>query len=80
MKDDLAQLTEELALYQIARLRTDEPERLRTYAREIELIETLTDIFRTTRRIAQTQLRIFDAAGPEEPSASDESAGNQALR
>ena len=80
MKDDLAQLTEELALYQIARLRTDEPERLRTYAREIELIETLTDIFRTTRRIAQTQLRIFDATGPEEPSASDESAGNQALR
>jgi phosphate:Na+ symporter len=38
------------------RLRAQEPRRLPTYAREIELTEALDDIFRTIRRIAKSQL------------------------
>lgn len=57
MKQDFVQLIEDVALHEIARLRADEPRRLMTYAREIELVETLDDIFKTTRRIARTQIK-----------------------
>lgn len=60
MKQDLAQMVEDIARHEISRLKTDEPNRLMTYAREIELVETLDDIFKTTRRIARTQVRLFD--------------------
>ncbi len=62
MKQDLAQRIEEIARQQIYRLQADEPRRLLTYAREIELIETLDDIFKATRRIAQTQIRALQLA------------------
>jgi len=74
MKQDLAQMIDEIARHEIARLQTDEPRRLMTYAREIELIEILDDIFKTTRRIARTQLRIFGAARIRELSPVVESA------
>lgn len=61
MKRDLAQMVEEIARHEILRLQADEPRRLMTYAREIELIEMLDDIFKTTRRIAQTQIKGFAA-------------------
>jgi phosphate:Na+ symporter len=61
MKQDLAQMMEDIARHEISRLQADEPRRLMTYAREIELIEVLDDIFKTTRRIAQTQLKGFAA-------------------
>ena len=62
MKQDLAQMIEEIARHEIVRLQADEPKRLMTYAREIELIETLDDIFKTTRRIARTQIKVLEAA------------------
>ena len=76
MKHDLAEKFEEIARHQIARLQADEPRRLMTYAREIELIEILDDIFRTTRRIARTQIKgIGDVDG--EDSADDETADDE---
>ena len=74
MKQDLAEMLEEIARHQIARLQADEPRRLMTYAREIELIEILDDIFRTTRRIARTQIKGFEVAPSDELSPAEEAA------
>ena len=60
MKRDVTETLEAIADHEIRRLRTDEPRRLVTYAREIELIGILDDIFHITRRIATTQSKIFD--------------------
>ncbi|WP_212524736.1 Na/Pi cotransporter family protein [Actibacterium sp. MT2.3-13A] len=56
MKEEVTQRIEEVSRHQMQRLRTQEPRRLPTYAREIELTEALDDIFRTIRRISRTQL------------------------
>jgi hypothetical protein len=39
------------------RLTADEPNRLRTYAREMELIEILDDVFNVARRMAQDEIK-----------------------
>ncbi|MCP4209747.1 MAG: hypothetical protein GY767_22280, partial [Shimia sp.] len=59
MKQDVAQMTEEIARHEILRLKADEPKRLMTYAREVEVMEILNDIFKTARRIARTQISIY---------------------
>ena len=58
-KAEFSALVEDIAGYEIERLRADEPKRLHTYAREIELTETLDDIFKIVRRIARTEIGIF---------------------
>lgn len=68
MKQNLVQKIEEVMRHQMTRLQADEPKRLKTYAREIELIETFGDIFKTTRRIARTQIAMF-ASSKEDVSA-----------
>ncbi len=60
MKQDLAQRMEAIMAHEVERLQADEPNRLMTYAREIELVEILDDIFKTTRRIARTQLSMVE--------------------
>lgn len=60
MKQDHVQRIEAIMQYEIQRLQTDEPNRLTTYTREIELVEILDDIFKTTRRIARTQLSMAE--------------------
>jgi phosphate:Na+ symporter len=74
MKQDLAEMIEKIARHGIARLQADEPRRLITYAREIELIEILDDIFKTTRRIARTQIKGFEIALSGELSPAEENA------
>ncbi|MDJ0827978.1 MAG: Na/Pi cotransporter family protein [Rhodobacter sp.] len=59
MKAGFSALVEDIAAHEIDRLRADEPKRLNTYAREIELTETLDDIFKIIRRIARTEIGIF---------------------
>jgi hypothetical protein len=54
MKKDFSEIIEELALHEVGRLKADEPKRLMTYAREMELIEIFDDIFKRTRRISRT--------------------------
>ncbi len=62
MKAEFTGLVEDIAAHEIARLYADEPKRLHTYAREIELTETLDDIFKIIRRIAATEIAIFRPA------------------
>lgn len=59
MKSRFSALVDEIAGHEIERLRADEPKRLHTYAREIELTETLDDIFKILRRIARSEITIF---------------------
>lgn len=59
MKAGFAALVEDIAAHEMERLRADEPKRLHTYTREIELTETLDDIFKVIRRIARTELAIL---------------------
>jgi len=72
MKQDFSQRIEEISRYGIDRLKTDEPKRLTTYAREIELVEMLDDIFKTARRIARTQIGVFKSAKAEAETPDDE--------
>ena len=60
MKAGFTALVEDIAGHEVDRLRADEPRRLNTYAREIELTETLDDIFKIVRRIARTEMAIFN--------------------
>jgi len=55
MKKDMAALAEETARYELGRLVADEPNRLQTFTREMEMIETLSRIYRMSRKIARTQ-------------------------
>ena len=48
-------MSRELAAHGLDRLTADEPNRLKTYAREMEIMEILEGIFSIARRIARTQ-------------------------
>ena len=54
-KKDFSQMSQELAAHGLERLTADEPNLLRTYAREVEMMEILEGIFTIARRIARTQ-------------------------
>ena len=56
-------LIEDVARHQAERLRRDDPKRLQTYSREIELTETLDDIFKIIRRIARTEIALLATSG-----------------
>ncbi len=56
-KQDMAELSLTIAEHALYRLTVDEPNRLHTYAREMELVEILDGIYRIARRIARTQLK-----------------------
>ena len=45
----------EISVHGMDRLTADEPNRLRTYAREMEVVEILDGVFGVARRIAKTQ-------------------------
>ena len=53
-RKEVAQVASEVASHGIDRLTADEPNRLRTYAREMEVVEILDSVFSTVRRIART--------------------------
>ena len=54
-KKDFSMMSHELAAHGLDRLTANEPNRLRTYAREMEVMEILESIFSIARRIARTQ-------------------------
>lgn len=75
MKAGFSALVEKIAIHEADRLRADEPKRLQTYTREIELTETLDDIFKIIRRIARTELTMFEKQDlPTTEAASDSEA------
>jgi phosphate:Na+ symporter len=72
MKGALRELNHELALHEIERLTAKAPRRVKTYTREVELIEILDDIFRLARRIARSQLTEDAQAGADKAEEMDE--------
>ncbi len=70
MKAGFTKLVEQIAIHEADRLRADEPKRLLTYTREIELTETLDDIFKIIRRTARTQLTMFEKPDHSETEAT----------
>ncbi len=55
MKGEVARMAKEITRHEIERLTADAPNRIATYAREVEIIEILDDIFKVVRRIARLQ-------------------------
>jgi phosphate:Na+ symporter len=55
-KKDVNKMNRAIAAHGLGRLTADEPNRLKTYAREMELMELLDGIFTVARRIAATQV------------------------
>ena len=53
-RKDVARLARDVATHGLDRLTADEPNRLRTYTREMEFVEILDSVFSTVRRIART--------------------------
>jgi phosphate:Na+ symporter len=63
MKKNMAELAEKTARYELSRLVADEPNRLQTFTREMEMIESMSRIYRLCRKIARTQWK-------EEPASA----------
>lgn len=55
MKGDVARMNKEITRHEIQRLTADAPNRISTYAREVEIVDILDNIFRIIRRIARSQ-------------------------
>ena len=69
MKKEMASLAEQTARYELGRLVADEPNRLQTFSREMEIIESLSRIYRMSRKIARTQW--VETKGTELPQAAE---------
>jgi phosphate:Na+ symporter len=66
MKQDMAELAEETARHEVGRLVASEPNRLRTFTREMEIIENLSRIYRLCRKIARAEwVRQAEPIAPE---------------
>jgi phosphate:Na+ symporter len=57
-KQEMTEQSRTIAEHALYRLTVDEPNRLHTYAREMELVEILDGIYQIARRIARTQLKL----------------------
>jgi phosphate:Na+ symporter len=55
MKQEMADLAEQTARHGVSRLIADEPNRMKTFTREMEMIENLSRIYRLCRKIARLQ-------------------------
>ena len=69
MKKDMAELAEETARHELKRLVADEPNRLQTFTREMEIIETFSRIYRLCRKIARTEWK--EGPASELPEAAE---------
>jgi len=69
MKKDIAELAEKTARYELSRLVADEPNRLQTFTREMEMIESMSRIYRLCRKIARTQWK--EGSASELPEAAE---------
>jgi phosphate:Na+ symporter len=56
-KKDFSELTRSIAEHGLGRLTADEPNRLNTYAREMEVMEILKGVFTIAQRIARKQVK-----------------------
>lgn len=72
MKAEVRALNREIAMHGVERLTAKAPHRVKTYAREVELIEILDDIFRLARRVARAIAET--SAEPDESKGETETA------
>ncbi|OIP87663.1 MAG: hypothetical protein AUK37_01040 [Rhodobacterales bacterium CG2_30_65_12] len=85
MKVEVRALAHKAALHGVQRLTAKEPRRVKTYAREVELIEILDDIFRLARRVARavaegrTEAAPDAAEGGEAPDGPPDSPASENL-
>ncbi|MFQ5936599.1 MAG: PhoU domain-containing protein, partial [Acidiferrobacterales bacterium] len=68
MRKDIAHLTKDVARHEIERLMAHEPNRLKTYIREVEIIEHMDQIFEICRDVARIETPELPALEPEEVS------------
>ena len=74
MKSDVTKMNKEITRYEIQRLTADAPNRIATYAREVEIVDIFDNIFRIVRRIARFQTSQKDEPVDKKvPSISEES-------
>ncbi len=66
MKGGVARINKDFARHEIQRLTADAPNRIATYAREVEIVDILDTIFRITRRISRF------ATQPKEKAIKDD--------
>ena len=59
MKSDFTARIEAAGRHQVSRLRADAPDRLRAFARESELTQTLEDIFKVLRQVARGEMALY---------------------
>lgn len=69
MKKSMTELAEVTARHELNRLVADEPNRLQTFTREMEIIESMSRIYRLCRKIARTEWR--EALSAELPEAAE---------
>ena len=69
MKKDMAELAEQAARHELRRLVVDEPNRLHTFTREMEMIESMSRIYRLCRKIARPQWK--ESKSTELPKAAE---------
>ena len=69
MKKNMAKLAETTTRHELNRLTADEPNRLQTFTREMEIIESLSRVYRLCRKIARTEWR--EAPAPETLEAAE---------
>ncbi|MBL4902720.1 MAG: Na/Pi cotransporter family protein [Desulfocapsa sp.] len=67
IKDDVARMNKEITRHKILRLTADAPNRISTYAREVEVVDIFDNIFRIVRRISRLQ------APPKKNSSKNDS-------
>ena len=73
MKGSVARMNKEITRHEIQRLTADEPNRISTYAREVEMVDIFDNIFRIIRRIARLQTdQKKEKALPEPIDAGEE--------
>ena len=69
MKKAMSVLAEETARHELERLTADAPNRLQTFTREMEIIESLSRVYRLCRKIARTQWK--DSPTADLPEAAE---------
>jgi len=68
-KKTFHELSRQFVEHGFGRLTADAPNRLRTYAREMEVMEILDGVFTTVRRIARSQLKLLRTQEPPAPAS-----------
>lgn len=64
-------LSRQFVEHGLGRLTADAPNRLRTYAREMEVMEILDGVFTIVRRIARSQLKLRKSQAPPAPAPTN---------